>query len=446
MRTDRTKDLSIKLTELKNEKDLIMKKVEDENKRAMTPEEKKRVGELLTEIRNVAEELTLAEEDIAVEDAMNQARNKAVKPVVDKSDDLQKRYIHLPSKEDRYANLGEFAYDAIQSDARMAGKISKKLAANMEMARASGMSESSPADGGFLVQPDQSARLIEPLFSSSGDAILSRVNTTNVSGNGLKFNAIAETTKATSSWGGILMYWLGEGSEKTATSPKLREVELKLKKVAGLCYLTDELIEDATALSSRIETGFRVALRNALIKAIINGTGVGQPLGLLQSTAKIAISAETGQEAATIVTENILNMRERLTPGAISPVWLYNPTCYKQLFKMQVGLGTAGALVSGQNIQSTGLQSMLGVPMVECPWCSVLGTVGDIILVDLGQYEFIQKGGPQIAYSIHVKFIYDETAMRLVYRCDGQLSAVATTTLEDGTTTVAPVITLATRS
>ena len=78
----------------------------------------------------------------------------------------------------------------------------------------------------------------------------------------------------------------------------------------------------------------------------------GSPLGLLNSSAKIAIAAETGQPAATVVTENILNMRERLTPGAISPVWLYNPTVYKQLFQLQVGLGTAGALVSGQNIQS----------------------------------------------------------------------------------------------
>jgi len=314
------------------------------------------------------------------------------------------------------------------------------------MARASGMNETSPVDGGFLVQPDQSARLIEPLFAPGGDAILSRLNTTNVTGNGLTFQAIDETTKSSSSWGGIVMYWLGEGALKTESAPKLRKVELKLKKVAGLCYLTDELMDDAPALSSRIERGFQVALRNALVKSIISGTGAGQPLGLLNSGAKISISAETGQAAATIVTENILNMRERLTPGALSPVWLYNPTCYKQLFQLQVGLGTAAALVSGQNIQSAGMQSMLGIPMVECPWCSVLGTVGDLILVDLGQYEFIQKGGPQVAYSIHVKFLYDETAMRIVYRCDGMPSAVAATTLEDGTTTAAPIITLATRS
>jgi HK97 family phage major capsid protein len=445
-RTDRLQELSAKVVRLEAEIDAIKQTAKNED-RCMTDDERTKWAELNKLYKSAIEEKKLESEDLENRSLADQAAATSImKPVVPALDELQRRFIHLPRKEDRYSNLGEFVSDAIHADSRMSGKVSHKLAANIEMARSSGMNETSPADGGYLVQPDQSARLIEPLFASGGDAILSKLNTTNVTGNGLTFQAISETTKSASSWGGIVMYWLGEGAEKTASAPKLRKVELKLKKIAGLMYLTDELMEDAPALSGRIEAGFQVALRNALIKAIIGGTGAGQPLGLLNSTAKIAISAETGQVAATIVTENILNMRERLTPGALNPVWLYNPTCYKQLFQLQVGLGTAGALVSGQTIQSAGMQSMLGIPMVECPWCSVLGTAGDLILTDLGQYEFIQKGGPQVAYSIHVKFIYDETAMRIVYRCDGQPSVIAATTMEDGSTTTSPIITLATRS
>jgi len=439
MKGDRVVELTRKLTELSTEKDAIKKKIEDEQ-RAMTPEEKKRMGELLTGIRNYSEELSLEQEELAVEDTLNQARTVAIKPNPQPTEDeVQRKYPGLPPKEKRFGNLGEMVAAVIKAEPRFDGRVDPKL-----VRAATGMGENSPADGGFLVQADQSSRLIEPLFAVGGDAILSRLNTTNVSGNGMAFNAIAETTRATSNWGGIAMYWLGEGNQKSATSPKLRRVELKLKKIAGMCYLTDELMEDAPALSSRLENGFRIALRNSLVDAILRGTGAGMPLGLLNSTAIISITASGG--ASTIVLDDILNMYERLTPGAISPVWLYNKTCYKQLFQLQVGLGAAGALVSGQTIQSTGMQSMLGIPLLECPWCSVLGTVGDIVLVDLGQYEFIQKGGPQVAYSIHLKFDYDETAMRIVYRCDGQLSAVSTTTLEDGSTTVAPVITLATRS
>jgi len=161
MKTDRFEDITKKLSDRSAEKDEIKKRVEDEQ-RAMTPEEKKRMGELLIEIRNLSEELALEREDIEVDDVLSQARSKPIRPQVQTEDEMQRRYIHLPKKEERYANLGEFVYDAIQSDSHMAGKVSKKLSANMEMARASGMNETSPVDGGYLVQPDQSARLIEP--------------------------------------------------------------------------------------------------------------------------------------------------------------------------------------------------------------------------------------------------------------------------------------------
>jgi len=65
----------------------------------------------------------------------------------------------------------------------------------------------------------------------------------------------------------------------------------------------------------------------------------------------------------------------------------------------------------------------------------VLGTAGDIILADLSQYLLITKGGPQLASSIHVMFIYDETTFRIVFRCDGQPAWNSTLTMKDGTTT-----------
>ena len=416
----------------------IEKKAADDG-RALNAEERAKISATTKEVRELTANRDIQYDLAEVNDDVNRPVRNAIRPEVKTEDEMQKRYPGLPEKGKRFGSLGEFVSAVIKSEPRVDGRVDQKL-----LRAATGMGEGNPIDGGFLVQSDQSARLIEPLFQPNGDAILSRVNVTNVSGNGLTFNAIAETTRATTSWGGIAMYWLGEGDVKTPSQPALRKVELKLKKIAGLMYLTDELMEDAPALSSRIERGFQVALRSAIIKAIVSGTGAGQPLGLLNSTAKISITGSGG--AASIVTDDVLAMRERLDPNAISPVWLYNPTCYKQLFQLQVGLGTAGALVSGQNIQSGPMQQMLGIPLVPCPWCSVLGTVGDLILTDLGQYEFIQKGGPQVAYSIHVKFIYDETAMRIVYRCDGQPSVISATTLEDATTTVSPIVVLATRA
>ena len=56
--------------------------------------------------------------------------------------------------------------------------------------------------------------------------------------------------------------------------------------------------------------------------------------------------------------------------------------------------------------------------------CRTVGDLGDIYLCDWSQYLVGQKsgsgGGLQFAQSIHLKFDYDQTAYRFVFRVDGQ--------------------------
>jgi HK97 family phage major capsid protein len=440
---DRINDLKRQLDTKETEYNVIKAKVVEE-KRSMTDDERIKCTTLQKEMVAIKGDINLEEDEIEMRSVEIPTR-RPIRPAVQTEDELQRLFPGLPPKEERFANLGELVTAVIQAEPRVGGKVDKRLART-----ATGIGENSPTDGGFLVQPDMSSRLVAPLFDKqNGDEVLSRLNTTPVTvGNGMTFNAIDETSRATTNWGGIVMYWLGEGDLKTPSAPKLRRVELKLKKLAGLCYLTDEMMEDAPSFSARLEEGFRVALRSALIRAIIRGTGAGQPLGLLNSSAKIAVAAETGQQAATIVPENIVKMFTSLDPNAVRPVWLYNRAAFQQIYLLQAQLGVAGALVNMPNggIAVAPNQTLLGLPLIPVPWCSVLGTEGDLILTDLAQYELINKGGASVAYSIHVRFLYDETAMRIVYRCDGQPSVISPTTLEDGSSTVSPIVTLATRS
>ena len=80
-------------------------------------------------------------------------------------------------------------------------------------------------------------------------------------------------------------------------------------------------------------------------------------------------------------------------------------------------------------------------------YCSTLGTVDDIVLVDLSQYAMIDKGGINQAQSIHVRFTTDEMTFRATYRVDGGVlwKEALTPFKGDSTTTVSPFITLATR-
>jgi HK97 family phage major capsid protein len=87
--------------------------------------------------------------------------------------------------------------------------------------------------------------------------------------------------------------------------------------------------------------------------------------------------------------------------------------------------------------------AIFGRPVVETEYNPYLGTLGDIMLVSPSQYAMIAKGGVQSASSIHVNFIYDETAFRFVYRVDGQPLWASAITAYDGTSSISPFVALA---
>ncbi len=287
-----------------------------------------------------------------------------------------------------------------------------------------GLEEGIPAEGGFLVQTDFATALIEKTFATSD--IISRVFRIPISANSnsIKIPAVADSNRADGSRsGGILAYWAGEGATKTPSYARFAQIALELKKLVGLTYCTDELLQDASALEAWIMRAFANEFDFKIADAIINGDGAAKPLGILNSPCLVTVTAETGQGASTIVAENIIKMwASRFGPNSGSYVWLINQNIEPQLYTMSLAVGTGGIPVYMPAGGLSGLPygTLMGRPVIPCEQAASLGTAGDIILADLSQYVMIDKGGVQSASSIHVLFTTDETAFRFVYRCDGQ--------------------------
>ena len=296
---------------------------------------------------------------------------------------------------------------------------------------ASGSSELVPSDGGFLVQTDFSTELLTQVFETG--VLASRCRRIPISGNSnsLKINGVDETSRASTRWGGILGYWAGEADLLTATKPKFRRIELSLKKLIGLCYAPDELMDDASALEGIIQQGFVSEFGFLLDDAILNGTGAGQPLGVLNAGSLVSVAAETGQKAATVIAENVVKMYSRIFASSRSnAVWLINQNIEPQLYTMSLSVGTGGVPIympaGGLSGQPYG--TLFGRPVIAIEQTATLGTVGDIVFADLGNgYILAEKGGIESEMSIHVRFIYDENVFRFVMRVDGQ--PVRSTTL-----------------
>ena len=312
-----------------------------------------------------------------------------------------------------------------------------------------GLQEGIPSAGGFLVGQDRNASLLARVYDIGN--VLNRTDMIGIgeNSNGMTFYAEDETSRADGSRrGGIRAYWAAEAEEKTASKPKFREMELKLRKLVALCYATDELLADATALESWIMGAFPEEVNFVAEDAIFNGTGVGMPLGILNSGAAVSVAKETGQAAATIVAENIDNMWARRYIRGRNYVWFVNQDTSPQLARLNRAVGTGGELVYSPpgGISQAPFASLKGVPVIETEYSATLGTVGDIVLADLGEYQVIDKGGIESASSIHVRFVYDESVFRFVYRIDGEPKWNAPLTPFKGTNTVSPFVTLATRA
>lgn len=419
-----------------------MKRNAEAEKRHPNDEEMTRADHLMAEVDTLEKELALEKREYKLRGKLNSSLRDPVKPEIQGGDELQRLYPGLPPKEMRFDSFGDQLMAVVRAS-NPSMPTDKRL-----MRAATGMGEASPSDGGFLVQQDFATGLINRVYQQSPVVGGTRKIPIGANSNSVKINAVAESSRASSTWGGIILYWIGEGSAKTPTAPVFRQIELSLKKVCGLYYCTDELLQDAAALASVAEQGFTEALDVELERVIIRGTGAGQPMGILNAPCLITQTAETGQSSG-VMFENIVNMWSRLwSRSQTSAVWLISQSVLPQLMQMYIGTGASGQPVwlppSGAVGSPNG--TLMGRPVYAIENCSALNTTGDIILADLGEYLMATKGGPQMASSIHVQFVYDETVFRIVFRCDGQPAWNTALTPKDSSSTVGPFVCLATRS
>lgn len=359
-----------------------------------------------------------------------------------------------PVKPKPWSSLGEQLMAVAAAANSPASEWDERL---RHQAAISGMGETIASDGGFLVQQDFITELIRRTFESNqvlnGGAGYSGVRRIPLSANsnGVKINAVAETSRVDGSrWGGVQAYWIAEAALKSDTNPTFRQIELSLKKLIGLCYATDELLTDAAALNAVITTAFSEEFAFKIQDALVNGTGAGMPLGIINSGCLITQAKEDGQLLDSILKENIDNMWSRMWPqGLTNSVWLINQTCYPQLFKMTLDVGTGGMPVylPPGGLSASPYGTLMGRPVVPIEQCAAVGTLGDILFCDWSQYLFADKGGIEAASSIHVRFVYDESVFRFVYRADGQPAWASPTTPFKGgaTATTGPFIALASR-
>lgn len=305
------------------------------------------------------------------------------------------------------------------------------------------------SDGGFLLQGETAQEMFTKGFNNN--EILRRCRQMTVGGQFVDIVGIKEESRANGSrGGGVRVYTTAELAAMTQSKTTFEKLRIEPKKLTGLYFASDEILEDVPALSSEMSTLFNDEFAFKAQDLVIEGSGSGEPLGIKNSPAVVTVAKETSQVAKTVVAQNIINMKSRAWLGGMrNMIWIINQDVEPELYNLTIDVGTGGSLwpLYQPGNQANGVfGSMLGFPVIPIEQAETLGTVGDISLVDFGQYVTANKGSINSAMSIHLKFDYNQTTFRFTWRFDGQPRWKTSLTPFKGTNKVSPYVNLATRS
>lgn len=313
---------------------------------------------------------------------------------------------------------------------------------------ATGMSERIPSGGGFLVP----WVLTEKVLNYTAAAIV-RPRATVVPMTSRQqavptLSAFNESNGA-QALGGMTFSVVEEGDTIPATAPSFDRLQLEARKYGG--YLQDvpaELLSDASGamgdLLGRIIAEGYGWWEDELF---INGTGVGQPQGLVN-----APGAKQVDRAASNVVDlaDVAAMMEALHPAAErgSACWLLNSQVFDYFLTLSLGVGmtpSATYVPASEWLrydETNKCWRLIGLPCFPHDHNPALGSTGDCILVDLGQYLI----GSLLALTVELSekgagFGKDTVNIRVRARIDGRFWPQSTFTTAAGAS-VSPLVVL----
>jgi HK97 family phage major capsid protein len=185
--------------------------------------------------------------------------------------------------------------------------------------------------------------------------------------------------------------------------------------------------------------GFAGGVRWMEEYAFLNGTGAGQPLGVITAinTPTIAVN----RAAANAVSyADFANMMERFLPSGRG-VWHISQSLMSDVIQLN---GPAGnpSYVWASNAADGIPGTLLGLPVIWTEKVPRVGTTGDVVLADWRYYLLGDRQATTIESTKFDRWAYDETSWRVVHRVDGQPWMSAPLTYQDGTTSVSPFVVL----
>lgn len=389
------------------------------------------VGSVLEVSDDIAEELIKGEKaeahdgivkEVKAEDIKAEIKNAVTEAIEgikkENTEEVEVKSIEVVEDAPLWKDEGEFL-----------GAVMKASKGNVDerLYKSTGQNEATDADGGYLVEH----RIGNEIYQAAAQAsvLLPKCSTMEIgaNANGMKINMVNESARsATTLFGGVRLYSPAEGVAKTAFKQAYTQVDIDLGKLCAVNYVTDELLQDRTALRSFIAGNVGNAFAWVIDDDILHGT----TNTALQAIENNAATVQVTVAGANPTAAELANMYAAMLPGSVNKAeWYMSLSQYVAIMQLE---NTAGNKLVQPSYEVSPYGTLFGRPVNVIEQADVDANDTSVMFLDLSQYLVIKKGGIQEATSIHVKFLEDETAFRWVMRIGGAPKLASTITLPDG--------------
>jgi len=235
---------------------------------------------------------------------------------------------------------------------------------------------------------------------------------------------------------GTVFQWIEEATEKPEVEMLFKLIDLIVHEYAGWIPVSNNLIADSViSLEALIRAHF---VKTAVAYEdwhFLNGSGVGQPQGVITAGATIQ-NTRTG---AGIVWADISGILHAFQPGA-NGVWVINHCCLEEILALQ---DTATNYMWIPNMRDGVPERLMGYPIIWTEKVPALGSKGDIGLYDFSYYLIGDREAPTVDSDTSERFRYNQTTFRLSARVDGKPWLTAPVKIMPaGATSISPFVNL----
>ncbi len=303
------------------------------------------------------------------------------------------------------------------------------------------LSEAVGASGGFLV-PTEFQTQLQAIMGETAK-IRPRCTIIRMARRSIRLPVLDQTgtTAGQPHWfGGMTFAWAEEASTKAQSDPTFRQIELVAHKLIGYTRASDELVADSAISLDDFLSGPMGFAGGAIWMeedAFLNGTGAGQPLGVINAPSTII---EPRHTANTIVFDDLADMMKDFLPSGRG-VWMISQSAMSDIIQLNGPTGNPSYIWQA-NARDGIPGQILGLPVIWTEKCPLLGAAGDIVLADWKYYLIGDRQATTVESTKFDRWQQDQTSWRMTHRVDGQPWLSSPLTYSDGTTQVSPFVIL----